>query len=394
MLGSALAGVRQGTGSVHCCWKAASSILSRVRTHKLASLKLIFWLFLSALAFACAASNEDTGGDDSATGTCPVGSEACPCTMGGACDPGLECLSNICVDPTPTGGGMGGNGGSVSVGSGAGSPCLEGCSKLDVLFAIDHSDSMTDEVSALGATQAFRAVVDTLSGINCGNIDYRIAVTDDNDRGFMVPPAWQGANPWFDSTELTPDQIATNFQAVTQQGFFMVNPTPEGCEHVLTSAKDLLVGSGTSFLREDALLVLVLVTDVDDFGDYDQYPRTCPLIGTVGCMTPPTPLANIQADLLALKGGDELALATIVIAGDPSVQAGVNFCSQPATCCGSIDCDGAFHATRLWSFASMMAGMNGYVANICGGPQSVPTAVQEAFANNIDLACQTFEPPK
>lgn len=31
---------------------------------------------------------------------CPVGSEGCPCTVGGVCDPGLECLSNVCVDPS------------------------------------------------------------------------------------------------------------------------------------------------------------------------------------------------------------------------------------------------------------------------------------------------------
>lgn len=32
-------------------------------------------------------------------GGCPVGSESCPCTPGGGCDPGLTCLSEVCVDP-------------------------------------------------------------------------------------------------------------------------------------------------------------------------------------------------------------------------------------------------------------------------------------------------------
>jgi hypothetical protein len=31
---------------------------------------------------------------------CPVGREGCPCTMNGTCDPGLECLSNVCVNPS------------------------------------------------------------------------------------------------------------------------------------------------------------------------------------------------------------------------------------------------------------------------------------------------------
>ena len=33
------------------------------------------------------------------SGECPVGSEGCPCTMGGGCDPGLECIDMACADP-------------------------------------------------------------------------------------------------------------------------------------------------------------------------------------------------------------------------------------------------------------------------------------------------------
>ena len=38
--------------------------------------------------FAC-------GNDDD---SCPVGSERCPCTTGGACNAGLECRSGLCVE--------------------------------------------------------------------------------------------------------------------------------------------------------------------------------------------------------------------------------------------------------------------------------------------------------
>jgi hypothetical protein len=44
----------------------------------------------------------DTSGDDATAGTsgmCTVGAEGCPCTGGGGCDPGLACLSTVCVDP-------------------------------------------------------------------------------------------------------------------------------------------------------------------------------------------------------------------------------------------------------------------------------------------------------
>ena len=36
--------------------------------------------------------------------------------------------------------------------------------------------------------------------------------------------------------------------------------------------------------------------------------------------------------------------------------------------------------------------MNGYTADICLGAGSVPTAIQAALTDNIDLACQEFEP--
>lgn len=34
---------------------------------------------------------------------CPIGAEGCPCTQGGACDPGLVCASQVCVDPAAGG---------------------------------------------------------------------------------------------------------------------------------------------------------------------------------------------------------------------------------------------------------------------------------------------------
>jgi hypothetical protein len=52
------------------------------------------------LRFACAAALllvTDCGTSDS-TKKCAVGTEGCACTSGGACDPGLVCLSGLCVD--------------------------------------------------------------------------------------------------------------------------------------------------------------------------------------------------------------------------------------------------------------------------------------------------------
>jgi hypothetical protein len=103
------------------------------------------------------------------------------------------------------------------------------------------------------------------------------------------------------------------------------------------------------------------------------------------------PVATIHQNLLSLKNDVPEALAAIVIAGDPNVNDGVNFCDQPGSCCGGLDCQ-VFHATRLWNFAGMLAGQNGVTANLCDGAASVPSAVENAFNGDIDLACQNYMP--
>ncbi len=51
---------------------------------------------MSAAALAATLISCGGGGD----GSCPVGFAGCPCTRGGACDPGLECVDGTCLGPT------------------------------------------------------------------------------------------------------------------------------------------------------------------------------------------------------------------------------------------------------------------------------------------------------
>jgi hypothetical protein len=267
-------------------------------------------------------------------------------------------------------------------------PCTEtGCKKVDLLFALDGSLSMIDEINALKAGQAFLGIVGTLEDLNCGGIDYRIGVTDDNDHGWLTPNNWADPNPWFDSLDYTAAQISVHFQAAASK--VGQGGTPIGCEHVLTSAVTLLDGDTSGFLRDDALLVLVLVSDTDDLGIYEQPGQnTC----GVACQIVPTPVQTLYDTLVALKGGDPAGVSAIVVAGDPTVNAGVNFCGQPGSCdCIGFDCL-ALHGYRLFEFAAMQAGTNGHAADICDGAGEVPAAVETAMSENIDLACQEFEP--
>ncbi|MCH9683187.1 MAG: hypothetical protein K0V04_17260 [Deltaproteobacteria bacterium] len=388
------------------------------------------WIGVGLLGAAMGASCSGTTGEQD--GSCPVGAFECPCTVGGSCDPGLVCLDNRCLavqtdtgstppltdDGAMTSGMTMGQTGDTTAGSltttgadttegvstGGGGPILDvgppatgglparGCQAIDVLFAVDNSGSMAEERAALAATGSFTQIVLTLEGLNGGGIDYRIGVTTADDHGFLVPPGWFDPNPWFDSQNLTPMETADAFNGAMAQVGALGDP-PIGCEHVLTSGTNLLAGDATGFLRDDALLVLVLLTDVDDYGAYDQPGgNTCGL----GCATPPTVLADLVDDLLLAKNGQMDALSTIVVAGDPAAAAGSNFCDQPGSCgCvevipGFFDCD-VFHATRLWQFAGML-GANGVTADLCGGPASVPTAIETALTTGIEIACESFEP--
>src|SRR5690606_23999005 len=106
---------------------------------------------------------------------CDVGSEGCECTTGGACNPGLTCLSKLCVNAGPNPDELGdesgddtntdapgdGDPGDGDPGDGDGdtggpkldsmnetdtdTPCSEtGCKKVDMLFALDGSLSMIE----------------------------------------------------------------------------------------------------------------------------------------------------------------------------------------------------------------------------------------------------------
>jgi hypothetical protein len=353
-----------------------------------------------------------------ACGGCPVGSEGCQCTDGNACDAGLSCLSDLCVNENS----MGMDGfatmstsagsedgadttasstdatsntdtsdsttGATTTGTtttnGDGGGCnVVGCKKVDLLFAIDSSNSMIEEVQALSAVQTFSQVVNSLVNLNCGDIDFRIGLTNDYIPSFITPTAWTETVPWFDSTTMSTTDIQTGFTSAA--GGILSGGTPIGCEHVLSNASAVLVGDTTGFLRPDALLVLVLITDVDDYGAYDQQGgNSCGL----GCTQTPQPVADLYNNLLTLKGGDAAAISTIVVAGDPTANAGMNICGQPQSCGAPVS---AFHASRLYDFAGMLMD-NGATADICAGAGTVPTAIDDALNDRIDLACQTYEP--
>ena len=80
-----------------------------VRTRR----RAVVGLGTALLASLGIAASPGCSKDDENSRTCPVGTEGCPCTLGGACDPGLACYSNRCVEDgeVPGGGAANGDGG-------------------------------------------------------------------------------------------------------------------------------------------------------------------------------------------------------------------------------------------------------------------------------------------
>ena len=79
------------------------------------------------LALGCAPASVSSETGSTTEDSCPVGSLGCPCTDGGVCDPGLTCLSMICVDAgsgsedvSESATGVDGDGDTTTVGDGDG----------------------------------------------------------------------------------------------------------------------------------------------------------------------------------------------------------------------------------------------------------------------------------
>ncbi|MEM6295434.1 MAG: hypothetical protein AAGA54_29440, partial [Myxococcota bacterium] len=172
-----------------------------------------------------------------AESSCSVGALDCACTPGGGCDPGLDCVEDVCIvvttettnpttattgTPDPTAGATSNDatttpatsssttasGDSSSEDGGlildVGSEDTDigptsGCRAIDIVFALDSSGSMIEERNALAATNAFSQILVTLEGLNGGGIDYRVGLTTANDHGWIVPLGWLEPEPWFDS---------------------------------------------------------------------------------------------------------------------------------------------------------------------------------------------------
>ncbi|MCH9688195.1 MAG: hypothetical protein K0V04_42585 [Deltaproteobacteria bacterium] len=314
-------------------------------------------VFLSLVA--CGPVREDEASTTGMTGLGGLGSEA-----GDA-------------DQEPSADATGGE--RLDVGATAGASAAEdggnamGCQRVDVVLAIDNSGSMGEEIEALRGP-VLDAFPQALLSVNGGIEDFRLGVIDacpkpaffhdsgaDGDCGFST-----GEN----SMSSQSPALAEEFSCVTdfvEDGF---SGAPDACidsgdfddddEQAALTAATAVSGEALAinadFLREDALLFVVTVTDEDEaLVDVDD-------------------IDTIRESLLAAKGGNVDRIAWLGIGGGSS-------CEGPY---GS-----AKHAQHLEALSqTFIDDGRGMFWDLCEG--SLEEAFTTAIEQIVDPACEQF----
>jgi len=290
---------------------------------------------------------------------------------------------------TPGAGGtVGGPAGSIGGPQAGANPKADECQKMDIVFVIDDSGSMSEEQSNLAANfPKFVKVLDDFKTKSGSKVDYRLAVTTtgrdlnysielpgfgtlpQNEKGdngaFRDTKSCGATKRWVDKSDAN---VASTFSCLAKTG--TGGASIEMPLYALKLALNDRVADGTNkgFLRDDALLATVILTDEDDCSREDNNFT----IKTDACDTMPNvrPVADYAAMLdTAAKGPGRWA--TAVIAGEKA--------------CKSSFGD-AVEAKRLKDFVSI-AGKNGTFSSICDGDLTV--ALEKALAT-FDAACKNF----
>ncbi|MEX1369407.1 MAG: hypothetical protein AB1Z98_40140 [Nannocystaceae bacterium] len=271
----------------------------------------------------------------------------------------------------------------------------EGCKKVDLLFVIDNSGSMADEQANLvaafpGFIAAMQQELAETDGYNIGVVTSDVYIYDLECSPLSVGNlVYQTGGPDSSNGNCGPytsglnfmtenDDLADKFACAGQVG-----TGGDGDERPMDAMIAALTpplvdegGCNEGFLRDDALLVVVLITDEED--DPETMEDACngmPLPGSSG-----SPGTWFDA-LVDIKGKEQSVVVLSLVGPDGNV---APMCPALDKCNGGIV--GAEVATRILEFTSMFT--FGFVGQVCGdyGP-----IFQEAIGV-IKTACDEFDP--
>ncbi len=273
---------------------------------------------------------------------------------------------------TQGGGDFGTPGNSADGGgsNGNGDPAADECKKMDIVFVVDNSGSMKEEQTNLVANfPKFAGVIDQYKTKSGAALDYRLAVTTTKpgkNQGTFVRQRGADApndcvpgpdRPWLERGDgAIADMFACRAQVGTKGG------SPEqSLESVYLGLTTRITDgtntdNGASFIRKDALLAFVAITDEDEGGTENE---------------PARDMSTYPGLFDGIKDGRG-RWAAAVIAGE--------------TKCSSKGLGSAAEAKRLKQFIADV-GKNGVFSSICTGDLTEGlTKALETF----DQACKSF----
>ena len=244
----------------------------------------------------------------------------------------------------------------------------EGCEKVDVVFAVDNSGSMQEEIEELQGP-VFDSFPDALLAVNGGLLDFQLAVIDAcNDPPYFHNHGDSGDCNFANGANYmvsTNPALETEYACVMELTPDGYEGMPDGCSgsnddeqpaNTAADAVSLAGGQNAGFLRDDAVLLVVAMTDEDE---------------------KPLPVQSAQ----------EVANKIINAAGgiDNVVFLGI---------AGASDCDGPYgsadDAAFLREITQVFIDANrGLFWDLCGG--NLEMAFQ-SVVDVVDVACQEFEP--
>jgi hypothetical protein len=276
---------------------------------------------------------------------------------------------------------------------------------MDVLVIVDDSGSMAEEQSNLATNfPRFVEVLDAYRTETGLPLDYRLGVTTTGTNvttritfppAFPIPPMdimetgpegalLQGCGMSRKWIERTDADVAGAFSCVAQVGTSGSGVEMPLYALELSMTERVADGSNAGFLREDALLAVVILTDENDCSRLDDPIEIMiedPTTGGSGAadLCDPShpmiePVPRFLGALDSVKG-DRGRWAAAVIAGP-----------GPGPC--TSDFGDAIEATRLREFVEM-AGENAVFSSICDGDLS--SALMNAI-ETFSAACESFPP--
>jgi hypothetical protein len=288
-----------------------------------------------------------------------------------------------------------GGGGTEGDGNG-GDEQDDGCKKVDLLFVIDNSGSMADEQQNLvtsfpGFMEGVRTELEGTEGYNIG------VVTSDaymwNEAGCTMEGALVTKTGGTDASNAlcTPfamgDRFMTEYDDLTPRFSCaaQVGTDGDGNERpmqtmsaALSEAMNAPGACNEGFIRDDALLVLVVITDEED--DLETEEEACAFAPQTGSAGDPPDWFDTVVAAKSLESN----VVVIALVG-PDGADGNDICPELDKCGNGID--GAQINGRILEFARMFT--HYFVCPVCAPDYS------ECFTEAVGIiesACDNFDP--